>query len=424
MALADYMNDMIGCSRCSSCKWIPFNQVKSWRFAKGCPSIERFGFQAYSGSGRMIIGLSTLEERSKLNDDVVDIIYRCQLCGACDMACKVYRDDIDLTEVLLELRAHCVEEGLLVIEHMAMMDALKRENNMLGEPKGARGDWSEGLQLKDINTGKADVLFHAGCRFSYDADLRGTLKGAVRLLEETGADVGVAGVEESCCGGRAYELGYRGEAENYADDMVSRATASGARLLVTACADCYAAFKYLYPRMGKELPCEVMHLSQLVSRFVAGGRLSFSREVPMVVTYHDPCHLGRMGEPYLGRWTGSKLDRPASMKRAGRNGEYEAPRELLRSIPGLRLVEMERIREYSWCCGAGGGVLEAYPEYAAWTARERVEEALSTGADALVTACPWCERVFRDAVREMGARLGVYDVADLALQSMGALAPA
>jgi Fe-S oxidoreductase len=420
MALADYKNDMEGCSRCSSCKWVPFNQVKSWRFAKSCPSIDRYNFQAYSGSGRMIMGLSMLEGRSELNDDVTDIIYRCQLCGACDASCKVYRDDIDLTEVLLELRAQCVESGQLVIEQMMMLDALKEHDNVLGEPKEKRGDWAEGLAVKDINTEKADVIFHAGCRFSYDADQKETVRGAVKLLLEAGADVGIAGAEESCCGGRAYELGYRGEAENFADDMISRVKASGATTLVTACSDCYAAFNFIYPRIGKEIPCEVMHISQYASRQLSCGKLQLTHEVPISVTYHDPCHLGRMSEPFLGSWTGNKLERPMSMKRTGRKGEFEAPRQLLRSIPGLRLKEMERIKEYSWCCGAGGGVLEAYPEYATWTAKERLDEALSTGADALATACPWCERLFRDTIEEFGIHLRVFDISDLVLMSMGA----
>ncbi|MHB8895913.1 MAG: (Fe-S)-binding protein [Candidatus Geothermincolia bacterium] len=421
MAIADYRDDMSGCSRCSSCKWVPFNQIKSWRFAKSCPSIDRFNLQAYSGSGRMIMGLSMLEGRSELNDDVTDIIYRCQMCGACDVACKVYRDDIDLTEVLLELRAQCIDKGQLVIEHMAMVDALKREDNVLGEPKARRGDWADGLPLNNINIEKADVFFHAGCRFSYDSDLRETVRGAAIMLLEDGLTVGVAGAEESCCGGRAYELGYRGEADNYSDDMLSRVKASGASTLVTACADCYAAFNFLYPRMGKDLPCKVEHISQYVSRALSAGGKRLTREVGLTVTYHDPCHLGRMGEPFLCRWHGSKLDRPMSMKRSGRKGEYEAPRALLRSIPGLRFVEMERIREYSWCCGAGGGVVEAYPEYARWTAKERLEEALSTGADAIATACPWCERMFRDTVDELGMAISVFDINDLALMSMGVL---
>ncbi|MBN1288773.1 MAG: (Fe-S)-binding protein [Actinobacteria bacterium] len=422
MALSDYQRDMEGCSRCSSCKWVPYIQMKSARFAKNCPAICYHNFHAYSGSGRMIMGLSILRNRSELSEEVKDILYRCQLCGACDTACKLYRDDIDITEVLLELRSFCVESGQLVLENMAVIDALKQEDNVLGEPKSKRGDWAVGLDVKDVSVEKAGVLFHAGCRYSYDTDLRDSLRAGVQLMLNSGVDLGIAGKDESCCGGRVYELGYRGEAENYADDMISRVKASGADTIVTACADGYAAFKYLYPRMGKELPCEVLHLTQFLERLVKDGKLKLRDAVPLNVTYHDPCHLGRMSEPFLGQWDGNKLERPMSMKRTGRKGIYDAPRNLLTSIPGLRLLEMERIREYSWCCGAGGGVYDTNPEFALWTARERLEEAVSTGAEAIVTACPWCERIFRDSLEETGIDFKVYDLADLALVSAGILA--
>lgn len=413
MTLDDYVRDMRGCSRCSSCKWVPFNQVKRWKTAMNCPAITRYNFHAYSGSGKMNMALSTLQGRSELTEGVADIVYHCQMCGACEVSCKVYRDDIDLTEVLLELRAACVEQGQLMLEHMGMMDALKAEDNPFGEPKDARGGWAEGLDVKDVNTSSAEVLFHAGCRYSYDPDLRETVRGAVGLLLKAGVDVGIGGREEGCCGGRAYELGYQGEGANYADDMLSRVKASGAKTLVTACSDCFAHFRYSYPRMGRELPVEVMHVTEYLDRLMRDGKLRAKRETPLTVTYHDPCHLGRMSEPYLGAWDGDKLLRPMSLKRSGKKGIYEPPRNVLRSIPGVELVEMDRIREYSWCCGAGGGVLEADPEFAAWTAAERIEEARGTGAEALVTACPWCLRVFRDTVEEMGNGLRVLDLTEL-----------
>lgn len=417
MALADFRDDMMSCVRCSSCKWVPFNQIKSKRFAKNCPSICRHSFHSYSGSGRVNMGLSLLEGRSELTETVSEIIYSCQMCGACDTHCKVYREVIDINDVLLELRARCVEEGELVLEHMAVMDALKRENNMLGEPKAKRGEWAEGLGLKDINSETADVMFHAGCRFSYDRELWGAARGAVRLLQAAGLEVGIAGAEESCCGGRAFELGYRGEARNFFEDMLARVKSSGASILVTPCADGYAAFKYLYPMSGVELPVEVMHVSQVLERMVELGRLRPTESLDLDVTWHDPCHLGRMGEPFLGGWTGDKRDRLRPMSRTGKRGVYEAPRNVLRSIPGVRFREMERIKQYSWCCGAGGGVIDAYPEYATWTALDRLEEAAATGAEALVTACPWCERMFADAAAETGSAMKVLDLSELMLQS-------
>jgi Fe-S oxidoreductase len=420
MALVDHLRDMEGCSRCSSCKWVPFNQIKSWRFAKNCPSITKHNLHAYSGSGKMIMGMSMVTGRSELNETIANIVYSCQLCGACDTACKVYRDDIDLTDVLLALRAYCVESGELIPEHMMVVDALKKEDNVFGEPKDRRGDWAEGLKVKDVGKDQAEVLFHAGCRYSYDTDLWETARGAVRLLTSSGVDVGIAGANEACCGGRAYELGFQGDSENFMDDMLSRVKASGASVLVTACSDCYAAFNYLYPRTHKNLGVEVYHITQYLEKLAGEGKLRFGKKIPKVVPYHDPCHLGRKGEAYTGDWKEDKLLRPMNLKRTGKKGVYDAPRNLIEAIPGLELTEMERIKGYAWCCGAGGGVLEAFPEFATWTAMERIEEALSTGAEALVTSCPWCLRMFRDAVEESAAGIEVYDLTELALMSSGA----
>jgi len=419
MTLDDYRLDMMGCSRCSMCKWVPLNQVKSWRYARSCPSISKYNFHAYSGSGKMNVALSLLDGRIELDETVADIAYKCTLCGACDVSCKVYRDDIELCEVIEELRELCVTEGLLIPEHMIMIDSMKKEDNVFGEPKSERGNWAEGLGLKDVNSESADVLFHAGCRFSYDEDLRGKVRGSVRLLLDAGADIGIAGKEESCCGGRAYEVGYRGEMDNYADDVVARVKASGATVLVTPCSDCYSTFKYFYPRAGHELGVEVLHITEYIARLVNDRRIALSHDVPLHVTYHDPCHLGRRGEPYLGKWEGDKLLRPLSRKRAGRNGIFDQPRDILKAIPGLKLSEMERVREYSWCCGAGGGVLEAHPDLALWSATERIREAGATGAEAIVTACPWCERSFIDAISEMGEEMAVYDLTELVTMSAG-----
>ncbi len=420
MSLRDLKNDMEGCSRCSSCKWVPYNQMRSWRFSKNCPSITRYNFHAYSGSGKMIMANSILQERSELNDAVADIVYHCQLCGACDAACKAYRDDIDINEVLLELRAYCVENGFVLPEHLDVVESMKREDNTLGERKEDRGLWAEGLGVKDINEEKVEVMFHAGCRFSYDPGLRDTIRGILGILLEAGVDVGIAGREESCCGGKAYEMGYQGDGENYAEDVIQRVVASGATTLVTACSDCYATFVYLYARMGKEMPVKVLHISQFMEELIRQGKIRLEKANSMRVTYHDPCHLGRKGEPYTGDWSRrNKLERREEEKRQGWFGVYEPPRNILRALPGIELCEMERIREYSWCCGSGGGVLEAFPEFAMETAKERLEEAMSTGAEALVTSCPWCEATFREAVESGGFDLEIYDVNDLVRIALG-----
>jgi len=159
---------------------------------------------------------------------------------------------------------------------------------------------------------------------------------------------------------------------------------------------------------------------EYIDRLIKEGKIRPTRTVPLTVTYHDPCHLGRLGEPYVP-WKGKRKKiygqipvwEPRKPRYIGAWGVYDAPRNVLRSIPGLELVEMERTREYSWCCGAGGGAMEAYPDFSAWTAGERIAEAKSTGAEALATACPWCERNLIDAARAKNENLKVYDIVEL-----------
>lgn len=423
MALEDYRADAERCSRCSYCKFIPFAQVKSWRFSKGCPSIEYNKFQSYSACGRLTASLSLLEGRISYTDRLLDIVYKCLMDGACDVACKVCRYNMEPLEAMRELRFKLVGDGQLLPQHMAVIDSLRKEDNMMMKPKAERGKWAEGLDVKDITTKPAEVVFHAGCRFSYDEELQKIPRIAVTLLQNAGVDVGIMGKDEACCGGRAYDMGYLGEFTKYAENNIEAWTAAGVKTVVTSCSDGYHAFKRLYPKLGSRF--EVVHTVEFIDRLIKEGKLKFTRTIPMKVAYHDPCHLGRRGEPYIP-WKGVEkkirgqivIYEPRKPRYNGTNGVYEPPRQVLRSIPGLELVEMERIREYAWCCGAGGGAKESYPDFSSWTAQERVEEAKATGAEALVTACAWCERNFIDAINENSEKLKVYDIAELAQQAI------
>jgi Fe-S oxidoreductase len=236
-------------------------------------------------------------------------------------------------------------------------------------------------------------------------------------------DIGIMGKDESCCGGRVYDMGYKDEFLKLAEKTVKAWTAAGIKTLVTSCADCFHAFSRLYPPLGAQF--EVLHTVQYLDRLIKEGKLKFSKTVPLRVTYHDPCHLGRQGEPYVP-WQGREkkifkqvvVYEPRKPRYNGAWGIYAPPRDVLKAIPGLELVEMERIKEYAWCCGAGGGSREAYPEFSGWTAAERIEEAKATGAEAIVSACGWCERNFIDAVTANGDKLKIFDIIDLVKQAI------
>ncbi len=395
------------CARCSTCKWVDLWEVKDARFAKICPSSLYYLFDAYSCQGRMDLSLALIDGDITYDDDpeILDIMYKCNSCGGCDAMCKGVQD-MEPLRVMLEIRAKLVEDGQLLPQFMPLIDNLRKEDNMMMQPKADRGKWAEGLDVKDLTNEEAEVVFHAGCRSCFDEELWHVARGAVTLLKNAGVDVGIMGKDETCCGGRAYQMGYRGEFTKYAENNIEAWKNAKVKTVVTGCSDGYYAIKRLYPEVGSNF--EVFHIVEYIDRLIKEGKLKFTKNVPMRVTYHDPCHLGRR----LSQAPGHYVPGEPIM------GIYEPPRDIIKSIPGVELAEMYRIKEYSWCCGAGGGVIDAYPEFNNFTATERIKEAKETGAEAIVTACSWCQRSLTDAVMSMGDKMKVIDIVELVEQAI------
>jgi Fe-S oxidoreductase len=359
----------------------------------------------------MGFALGLVQGRVEYTPKTAEVVYNCNLCGACDISCK-YAMEFDVLEPLYAVREECVKHGQTVPVWDKLVSAMKKQAPVTVGSLGKRSAWYEGLEVKDYTQEKVSAIYHAGCLASTDAAAGAAAKAAVSLLGKAGVEVGVAKAGELCCGGRSYEMGYRQDALEQAKLNVARFKESGVKELVTGCAHCYQYYKVLYPKLGLDTGLKVSHITEYLAGLFEKGKLKPKESVDMTVTYHDPCHLGRLSEPWIA-WQGVQRMRhmrvyePPRTLRRGTYGVYEPPRELLRSIPGLKLVEMDRIKEYAWCCGAGGGVRETNPEFAAWTAAERLEEAESTGAEALVTACPHCAR----NLGGNGNGLMVYDIA-------------
>ncbi|MGD0955566.1 MAG: (Fe-S)-binding protein [Candidatus Acidiferrales bacterium] len=404
------------CCRCSACKFIPMQRVNGLQYANVCPSISKYNFHSYSGGGRLNIGATMLKEGFNYTDRLLDIVYNCQMCGACGVSCN-YAMDMEVMEPINEFRIKCVEDGKTHPALDKVIAGLRGHDSMV-PATGKRGDWASGLNLKDATKEKVDVLYHVGCLTSYDKNMQKLAKTTAKILQKAGVDFGIAGDAESCCGGRAYQMGYKEDFLSQAKKNMAMIKEAGVKTVVTACADGYQAFKVLYDKFNLKGGLEVLHISEYIDKLMRDGRLKPRKKVDLSVTYHDPCRLGRLGEPWI-HWEGKKIpgDRfvfdPPKVYRRGTHGVYQPPRDVLKGIPGVRLTEMTRIKEYSWCCGAGGGVNESNPEFAKWTARERIEEAESTGAEAMVTACPWCEKIFSEAISETGSTLKVYDIVEL-----------
>jgi Fe-S oxidoreductase len=362
-----------------------------------CPAGEKYQLESYFASGKMLIARGIVNGILDLDDDDIrDRLYACTGCLSCEQQCGVYHHQ-HIFEIVRELRTEAVTQGALNPAYMVMIESLKKDDNVFSKPKAERGNWVKDLKIPEAAKEKVDTAYHVGCLLSFDPELWEVPRSVIALLKAAGVEAGIMGAEESCCGGRAYEIGYKGEFTKYAEHFLETFNSLGVRRVVTSCSDGYSTFKNLYPKVGIEMSFKAMHLVEYLDELMQNGKLKFKRAVPLKVTYHDPCHLGR---------------------HLGESGVYEAPRRILAGLLGLELVEMERNRENAWCCGAGAGVSQADPDLALWTAHERLKEASATGAEALITACPWCERNFKDAAKEYGENIQIYDIAELARKAL------
>lgn len=388
MEVLDEIKWAYRCSRCDVCK--DFYNL----YVPSCPPGEKFRLEGYYPAGRMAIARGLKEGALSIeDDDVLDRIYTCTACRACEENCNSLHKE-HIVEVIEAVRQMAVSAGMMLPAHEVMIESLKKNDNVLDKPKEERGAWAEGLGLKNITTDKADVIYRAGCMLSYEPEMWNVARDTIALLQHAGVDVGIEGKEEVCCGGRAYEIGQKAEFTKYAEHNIEAYNGAGASKVIVSCSDGLSHIKMLYPKVNIQMNFQVLHMVEYLDQLMQEDKIKFTRDVPMKVTYHDPCHLGRYA------------------------GIYDPPRNILRGIPGLELIEMERIRENAWCCGASAGVKQAYPDFAMWTANERIEEAISTGATALVTSCPWCEINFKDAIKEYGGKIEIFDIAEIARKAI------
>jgi heterodisulfide reductase subunit D len=320
------------------------------------------------------LGLSTM---------LAETAYECSLCGSCETICDSIIH-LDLVEILEALRADLVDAGLGPMpRHKEILEWLKKENNPYMEKHEDRLKWMP----EDRNASEeSGILYFTGCTAPYrQAEIS---RAFLQVMEAAGVSVRVA-PQEWCCGSIALRVGARDVGMDLARHNVELFNSLGIESIVTHCPGCYRTLKLDYPKLVGELPLEILHASEFVEDLLGKGELKLDGQIDAKVTYHDPCHLGRHVDM------------------------FEPPRRVLESIPGLELVEMERTLQDSWCCGAGGGLKSAFPDSAMKVAHERIQEAEQTGAQYLVSACPFCRQNLKDSSNSSGGHLQVCDLLEL-----------
>lgn len=316
-------------------------------------------------------------------------LWDCTTCATCYSRCPKL---VNPMAAVIALRSAFVERGRIHPNVKTALESTFRHGNPLTMPREDRRSWVGDLQVKSMEDG-ADYLYFVGCTPSYDPRVQSVARSLVQLMQTGGVDFGILGTEESCCGSEAFRLGEAGLFEMIVEENTELYKGMGVERMFTTSPHCFNAFKNDYPQNG----IQVQHYTQVLAGLVEDGSLSFTNRFEKTVTYHDPCYLGK------------------------HNGVFDEPRSILKHIPGLNLVEMDRSREKSLCCEGGGGRmwLEG-TNPGTRLAQQRIQEALDTGAEVLATACPFCLLTLEEAVKHLNAedRLRVMDIAEIAIQAL------
>jgi len=403
--LEKYKKDIYRCIHCRACRFAYSGEPDRQGFGDysgiihGCVSGNKFEWEAYWGSGRIWIARALLEGDLKASEEVSDILFRCPTCGNCQTQCD---NDIPISEIIEAARAECIDSGIPPQpKHRGIVDSVLLNNNPYAERHDSRTNWYDGKKDR-----RSEVAYFVGCTTSYRLPNIG--KATANLLRKAGVDFTVLS-NEVCCGSPLLRIGQVETARKLAKQNMDIFRQMGVSKLVFSCSGCYRTFKIDYPKYVGDVPFELKHASEFICDLFEKGIITPRKEFKRKVTWHDPCHLGR----HVTLWfKGGKSIETPEIKNFRREW-FEKPRKLLKSIPGIDLVEMYRIKEDAWCCGAGGGVKSAFPDFALETAYERIKEAEATGAEAIVTSCPFCVRNFNDAVANYGSNLKVFELIEL-----------
>ena len=320
-----------------------------------------------------------------------DTVYRCTLCGRCQEVCPA---GILLKDIWVSLREDLVCRRAVPEKIESIRKNLAESHNVFAEEDEERASWVEGIRnapehgyIRD----RAEVVYFTGCVSAYFPMAQQIPVALAEILEAGGVDFTLLGQEEWCCGFPLIGAGLRNLAEPFIQHNIEAVRRKGAKRVVFACPTCYQMWREHYPYRGQGF--EISHVTEYLNE-LRGKRDLALRDLPLTVTYHDPCDLGR----------GARV--------------FDAPRELIRSIPGVKLVELARNRENCACCGGGGNLEMIDPKLSAEIARAKIAEVLETGAAAVVTSCQQCVRTMATYVRRNKISLEVLDVVQLLRRSL------
>ena len=310
-------------------------------------------------------------------------VFRCTLCGNCEEVCPV---GIHLRELWLALRHDLVDSSYYPPKINMIRDNLDESHNVFAEDNEERGDWVEDMRNAPDHgyiKAKAEVVYFTGCVAAYFPLAQKIPMALAEILEVSGVDFTLMGEQEWCCGFPLLGAGLKDMLQEFIDHNLAAVRAKGAKKVVFACPSCYQMWREYYPQQF-----EIAHVTQFLLKRVREGKIPL-KELPLIVTYHDPCDLGR----------GARV--------------FDAPRELIQSIPGVKFVELSENREACKCCGGGGNLEMIDAGLSKEIARQKIEAVMDTGAQAVITSCQQCVRTMATFVKRNKVPIEVLDITQL-----------
>ncbi len=426
--LQELKKDIYKCIHCKACRFAysgepsregigEFKGKQSTILYEGmvdaCPAGIEYGWEAFWNAGKMWIARCILNDDLEFTEEVRDVIMPCITCGQCSAQCENKIRTVDIIEAL---RAACKEAGVPMIERHQLVERLTKElNNPYGGKAEERFKWAKEAGLeKYIDNKDAKVGYFVGCTASYRQIEIAT--ATCKIFEQLGINFKLV-EDEVCCGSPFFRVGAVDTAQELMNKNID--AFKDLDLVFFSCAGCYKTFTNDYPKWMSEgkVPFKTMHAFELVSRLITSEKIKFKPNKELkgkVVTYHDPCHLGRhialeIEQKIIEESKNLMMD---SRKIRQQIAEwYEVPRIVLRQLEqdvGIQFKEMYRIKLDSFCCGAGGGVRAGYADFSLRTASLRLDEANAVEADIITTECPFCYRNLYDANEEYNHGVVVY----------------
>jgi len=358
------------CYQCGTCTAVcPWNKVRSF-------IVRRIMHQGQ-------LGLVDFEDED---------VWLCATCNNCVKRCP---RGVEIIDVMRALRRAVTELGIAKVPDSLRITIknISGVGNPLGEAEDKRANWAQDLDIK-LHTEGTEVLYFPCCIPEYDPSVQRVARATAAVLKKAGVDFGILGNRANCCGESVRKAGDEAVFKQLAQNNITALEEAGVKKIIVSSPHCYHALKNEYPRLGASF--EVTHVSQYLLELLKQERLKLTKEVNLKVAYHDPCYLGR------------------------HNDIYDEPREVLRSIPGLELVELADHREFSLCCGGGGGRIWMETKSGERFSDLRLNQALETGAKVLAVACPYCMLNFNDSVltQDKGDLIEVRDIAELVQEAL------